>query len=288
MMVVITMSCCPMKLRGDLTRWLIEIDTGVYVGNLSARVRDAVWERICENIKNGRASMAYGTNGEQKVDFRIHNTNWEPVDYDGIKLVRITTKNPDAEKYKKNSKASVRHMNNLKAKNNNASMEKDYVVIDIETTGLHDTDRIIEIGALKVVNGEVADTFECLVNCGGIIPKGITELTGITNDLIEEDGIGIAEALERFRGFCGESFLIGHNIQFDMNFLRREFISCGYEPMKNRTVDTVRLCRKKRINVRSHSLTAIADITGIKYEKAHRALKDCEIVYGIYEKLKEI
>ena len=63
---------CPQKLRGDLTKWLFELDTGVYVGNLSARVRDGLWDRICRNISSGRAVMAYSANNEQKLDFRIY------------------------------------------------------------------------------------------------------------------------------------------------------------------------------------------------------------------------
>ena len=87
-MIVVTVTSCPPKLRGDLTKWFFEIDTGVFVGNLSARVRDAVWNRICENIGSGRATIVFNTNNEQKLDFRIHNSDWEPTDYDGIKLVR--------------------------------------------------------------------------------------------------------------------------------------------------------------------------------------------------------
>ena len=87
-MTVIVLSDCPPKLRGDLTKWLLEISTGVYVGKVSARVRDELWLRVCDNLKSGRASMVYSTNNEQGMDFRVHNSIWEPVDYDGIKLVR--------------------------------------------------------------------------------------------------------------------------------------------------------------------------------------------------------
>lgn len=87
-MIVITLTDCPPKVRGDLSKWLLEISTGVYVGNLSARVRDELWERVCEHVKEGRTTMVYSSNGEQKLDFAIHNTSWLPVDYDGIKLVR--------------------------------------------------------------------------------------------------------------------------------------------------------------------------------------------------------
>lgn len=82
------MTNCPPKLRGDLSKWLCEINTGVYVGNVSSRVRDALWERVCQNLKNGQATLVFTTAGEQRMDFRTHNTAWETVDFDGIKLMR--------------------------------------------------------------------------------------------------------------------------------------------------------------------------------------------------------
>jgi CRISPR-associated protein Cas2 len=86
-MVVITLSNCPASLRGDLTKWLVEIDTGVFVGRISARVRDNLWERIKDSIKQGRAILVYSTRNEQRMDFRVHNSDWEPIDFDGIKLM---------------------------------------------------------------------------------------------------------------------------------------------------------------------------------------------------------
>ena len=87
-MVVIVLNDCPPKLRGDLSKWLFEINTGVYVGNISARVRDLLWERICNNVKHGQATMVYPAQGEQKLEFCVHNTNWKVVDFDGIKLMQ--------------------------------------------------------------------------------------------------------------------------------------------------------------------------------------------------------
>ena len=82
------MTNCPPRLRGDLSKWLCEINTGVYVGNVSSRVRDALWDRVCQNLKNGQATLVFTTAGEQRMDFRTHNTTWEAVDFDGIKLMR--------------------------------------------------------------------------------------------------------------------------------------------------------------------------------------------------------
>lgn len=98
-MIVVSLTDCPPKVRGDLSKWLLEINTGVYVGNVNARVREELWKRICENIKDGQATMVYSTNGEQKLDFLVHNTSWVPVDFDGIKLIR----KPSAKEREKNA-----------------------------------------------------------------------------------------------------------------------------------------------------------------------------------------
>ena len=87
-MVVITLGSCPARLRGDLTKWMMEIRTGVYVGEMNARVRDAIWKRICENVAQGSASMVYSDQNEQGFSIRVHNSEWEPVDFDGITLMR--------------------------------------------------------------------------------------------------------------------------------------------------------------------------------------------------------
>ena len=86
--VVVAITNCPPKLRGDLSKWLFEVNTGVYTGNLSSRVRDAVWDRICQNIGSGSATMVFSAGNEQNLDFRVCNSSWTPVDYDGIKLMR--------------------------------------------------------------------------------------------------------------------------------------------------------------------------------------------------------
>lgn len=87
-MVIFILTDCPPKVKGDLSKWLFEINTGVYVGRVSARVREEIWSRICASVRHGQATMVYGASGEQKMEFRVHNTTWEIVDYDGIKLMR--------------------------------------------------------------------------------------------------------------------------------------------------------------------------------------------------------
>ena len=287
MMVVITVSCCPQKLKGDLSRWLTEIDTGVFVGNLNARVRDAVWNRVCEHIKNGHASMAFSTNNEQKLDFRIHNTDWNPVDFDGIQLVCRTLHAP----VQKNqlSKPEIYHMNRISQRNRKPlQTSSDYIVIDIETTGLHSSDEIIEIGAIHIADGTVQESFSALVQCSVKIPDEIQKLTGITDDEIKNQGIPLRNALEQFLSFCEEYEIVGHNLRFDMQFLQKACMQYGFSITKNKMSDTMKLARKKLDINAGYGLSAVADYLEIHQEKRHRALDDCMLTYRIFEKLKEI
>lgn len=86
-MIVISLTACPVGLRGDLSRWLFEISPGVFVGNVSARVRDALWERVEGLCKDGRATMVYPARNEQHLAFRTHRSDWKTVDCDGLELV---------------------------------------------------------------------------------------------------------------------------------------------------------------------------------------------------------
>ena len=287
-MVVITLTNCPPKLRGDLTKWLFEIDTGVFVGNLNARVRDGVWQRVCENIKNGRATMVFSSNNEQKLDFRIHNADWEPIDYDGIKLV--LRRYPDKEKPTdvKISKFEQQHINRLsQRKKKPLYNQENYVVIDIETTGLQDSDQIIEIGALRIEGGKINERFSVLLKNEKPLPPKITELTGITDEMLAKDGIGTREAIEEFRKFCGESELVGHNLQFDLRFLQSSFIKNGMPIMRNSTIDTMRIARKNLDCNEGYDLKTLAKFFSVEYDNLHRALEDCLLTYKIFEKLKD-
>lgn len=85
-MLVVT--ACPAGLRGFITRWLLEISAGVFVGVVSARVRDLLWDRVLELAKDGRAILVYRARTEQRLEFKVHRYDWQPVDFDGVQLVR--------------------------------------------------------------------------------------------------------------------------------------------------------------------------------------------------------
>jgi CRISPR-associated protein Cas2 len=86
-MTVIVVAACPVGLRGHLTRWLLEISAGVFVGRVSARVRDLLWERTVDMVKSGRAIMVFAANNEQGLDFKVHKHEWTPIDIDGVMLM---------------------------------------------------------------------------------------------------------------------------------------------------------------------------------------------------------
>lgn len=87
-MVVVVLTACPAGLRGHITRWLLEISPGVFCGRVSARVRDRLWSQIVELSKDGRALMVFSRRGDQGLSFKVHRHDWEPVDLDGVTLIR--------------------------------------------------------------------------------------------------------------------------------------------------------------------------------------------------------
>lgn len=90
-MVVLILTACPAGLRGYLTRWLLEISPGVFVGHVTARVRDLLWQEVQAHAKDGRAIMVHAVRGEQRLAFSVHRHDWEPTDFDGIELMMRPT-----------------------------------------------------------------------------------------------------------------------------------------------------------------------------------------------------
>lgn len=86
-MIVLILTACPPGLRGQLTRWLLEVSPGVFVGHVSARVRQHIWERTCELAGSGRAILVHSARGEQRLAFLVHNHDWVPTDLDGLTLM---------------------------------------------------------------------------------------------------------------------------------------------------------------------------------------------------------
>ncbi|AEB06545.1 CRISPR-associated protein Cas2 [Coriobacterium glomerans PW2] len=87
-MTIFVLTRCPIGLRGDLTRWLLEIAPGVFVGCISARVREGIWGRVLAAVKEGRAIMVQAAQNEQHLKFSVHQADWQPFDCDGALLIK--------------------------------------------------------------------------------------------------------------------------------------------------------------------------------------------------------
>lgn len=293
-MIVVTLSECPSALRGDLSKWLQEISVGVYVGNVNPRVRLEIWKRICSNIKSGRATMAFSSNNEQHMDFFVHNTGWDPVDFDGLKLIM----RPSATRLQSEEKllsgfsniAKIRkgrQSSRISSKKN--SILEEYVVIDIETTGLSLVENeIIEIAAILVCNKEIECKFQSLVKCESKISSSIQELTGITNELLNEDGRELASVLVEFLKFVDNYTVVSHNAEFDYSFIRRACNQFNLPVFSNKCIDTLSLSRRRIEDVRNYKLKTLIEYFGIETNTAHRSLADCLATHQLYEKLNEI
>lgn len=163
----------------------------------------------------------------------------------------------------------------------------DYVVIDIETTGLSsDYDEIIELAAIKIHNGEVIDKIQTLIKPTMKICSFITELTGITNEMVK-DAPNISETLPDYFKFIGDSIVLGHNVSFDVNFIYdvSEYFGCGY--FSNDYVDTMRIFRKLCPEDAHHRLKDMVKKFNVDSTQYHRALADCMSTYQCFEKMKE-
>lgn len=89
--MALVLAAVPQGLRGDLTKWLIEVSAGVFVGRVSARIRDYLWSRVVGECREGRCILVYSSNSEQGFEFRSHNHGWAPTDFDGVVLMRRST-----------------------------------------------------------------------------------------------------------------------------------------------------------------------------------------------------
>lgn len=165
----------------------------------------------------------------------------------------------------------------------------DYVVVDIETTGLNSSNcDIIEIGALKVKNNEIIDTFKVLIKTDAPLPPFIVSLTGITDEMLAEKGIDPCNALSEFLLFCEDSVIVGHNVNFDINFLYDHCLFHLGVILNNDYIDTLRLSRKYLKGIQNHKLQTLTKYFGFDYSGAHRALADCEFTYQVYNALLEV
>lgn len=165
-------------------------------------------------------------------------------------------------------------------------MTDTFIAVDVETTGLNPkTDRIIEIGAVKVVEGTVIETFDTLVNPECKLDTFITNLTGIT-DLMLERAPDEGEAFQMFLAFAQEEILLGHHLIFDYSFLKCMAVrqKVGFE---RKGIDTLKIARAFLPHVEKHSLEFLCSYYQIVNARAHRAWADAMATIELYRRLAE-
>ena len=179
-------------------------------------------------------------------------------------------------------------------------LPQDYTVVDTETTGLStESCCLIEVSALRVREGRVAAEFSTLIRPPwrevqkngqwqeGYVDDFIQGLTGITDEMLEGAPLP-EEALPQVEDFLGRDLLLGHNVGFDTAFLYDSFQKYLGRPLGNNSLDQLRLARNLLPQLPHHRLGDVAAALGVPYQGAHRALADCWITYGCYEKLRAL
>ncbi len=167
------------------------------------------------------------------------------------------------------------------------TLDDTYVVFDLETTGFSAIkDKIIEIGAVKVQNGEIVDSYSTFVNPKRPIPFDITKLTGITDEMVMEYP-DIESVLPRFLEFIGDAVLVAHNAGFDVGFLEQ---NCRYQGMDLHfvSVDTLALSRILLPTLSKYKLNLVAKALDISLENHHRAVDDAKATAEIFVKFVQM
>lgn len=282
-MIVITLTKTPPALRGDLTRWCQEIQTGVYVGDVSARVRDKLWERVQTNIGNGEATLVYNTNNEQGYAFKTTRKSKQVVDLDGMLFVKHVVNQETVEHgFSNAAKFHKAH----KAERMRASVAttkpKEFVAVDIETTGLDtESDQILSIGAVKYDGTE----FYRLIKQDVDVPKPIVELTGITSGMLSKEGVPLQEALGELTDFVGDMPIVGYNFRFDSAFLNRDYRKCGMQELKNEIKDLLPVVKRKEKFLDNYKLQTVLSNYGIENKVPHNAVSDARATKELAMKL---
>jgi len=165
-------------------------------------------------------------------------------------------------------------------------MKSSLIVVDIETTGISPTMNVItEIGALKIIDDKIVGTYSQLINPQAVVTAKITEITGLTNDILKNEPI-LSEVFGDFIKFSEDLPLLGHNIMFDFSFLKYHGNLLGYD-FERKGLDTYKLANYYVPEIGSKSLTALISYFGIEREHAHRAFHDAKATYELFRYFKD-
>lgn len=165
-------------------------------------------------------------------------------------------------------------------------MTDSFVALDLETTGLSpDNCYILEIGAIKIIDGKAVDSYETLVQCPVAIDARISELTGITDEMVK-NGRPQKQAIEELLEFLEDFILLGHNVQFDYGFVKATALRHGYQ-YEAKALDTLKIARKALPDIEKRSLEYLCGYYKIHTKTSHRALEDARASMELYKILRK-
>lgn len=168
------------------------------------------------------------------------------------------------------------------------SLPTSFVAVDTETTGLDfDLCNIIEIGAVKVNDGQIVDSFKTLIKVDEKLPPFIVHLTGITDEMLA-DAPSLNEVMTDFDAFVGDSILLAHNASFDMNFLYTAYERALGKPLRNDYVDTLRVARRALPQLQHRTLPDLCEAFEVVNEGEHRAYGDALATVQCYLRMREM
>ena len=257
-------------------------------------------KRISEMIGDGQVTMCYSHRNEIGYSFCTYNSEIEQVDYDGIPLVlcplnNILNKSDDvfntehkcnmivsktAEQANSTCSSNILvHPREIHTKN-----VADLVFFDLETTGLNaELDQIIEIGAIKISNGQEYD-FHRLIRINFSIPEIVRNMTKITDDMLSS-GTDLESSVRDFQKFIKDSVLVGYNLSFDIKFLNKAFDKFSLDHIKNKTKDLMYKAKKMNSSQVNYKFETTLNFYGIESSVSHRALEDAKLMHLLFQKM---
>lgn len=164
-----------------------------------------------------------------------------------------------------------------------------FIIVDCETTGLVPSlDRVIEIGAVKVLDGKVIDEFSTLINPEIFIPTEITGITGITTEMLQGHPL-IQDVLPKYMEFLGDDYVfVAHNVEFDKEFINESLLRAQMNKMNSPYLCTINLARHVHPNLARYNLGNLAQLFNVDLPQAHRAIHDARATAQLFVKFMKV
>jgi DNA polymerase III subunit epsilon len=243
------------------------------VRSLSAEFRQAREMAQAQRRKERFEEHMRAKQAQQLAEFKNSNRRVPPSE-------RSLASTPDNQK---ESQASPTEFPEQRQARQSSLQPKTFIVLDLETTGLDpSTCEIIEIAAIKVaLDKQTHPTFQRLVRPTRKIPAFITNLTGITQAMVDAEGVYLHKAMRELLAFIGDAPIVAYNAEFDMGFLRKAANDCGLS-LPNQSTCALKMARKAFPGKKSYKLEHLATEFSLPNSDHHRALSDCERTLHIF------